>query len=96
MKFIRKFKVMSFVVVVAILLLAAPGYSWTHGGGYNGYGYRGGYHHNYHSGYHAYRGAYAPYGYRPYYGYSGYYGPSVSFSMPFPLVLPGFSFYVGP
>jgi hypothetical protein len=100
MKLTRLMKIVGLsVVMLAVLTLAAPGYAWTHGGGFGNGHYTG--HHYYHG---------SDYGFRHHvgwgngYGYSGgyyypyyspyYYEPYVSPG--FGLVLPGFSFYVGP
>lgn len=95
----RKFKLIALAgVLLASLILAAPGYSFTHDDDFGrNYGSdRGGYHYYHHPGYYdgyryGYWRPYRPY-YRPYY----YYGPAVSFGYPYPYAAPGFSVYIGP
>jgi hypothetical protein len=106
MRMVKRFKILSFVTAVfAVLMLAAPGYSWTgqqhRGHGYHNtnYGHRN-FGHGYYNGHRRYghgswNGYYSASRY-PYYYRSGYYAPSVSLAFPFPFFLPGFSFYIGP
>ncbi|MCE5335058.1 MAG: hypothetical protein LLG06_10790 [Desulfobacteraceae bacterium] len=97
----RIFKLIAFAgVLLACLILAVPGYSFTHDDNH-GRDYRsdrGGYHYYHHPGYYGggYRYGYAR-PYRPYYR-PYYYGPAVTFGYPYayPYAAPGFSIYVGP
>jgi hypothetical protein len=95
MRIARSVRIFTFVAAVfAVLMLAAPGYSWNgryhHGnGGHYNHGYHHGYRHYGHGNWNGYYGARS----YPYYR-SYYYAPSVSFGFPF--FLPGFSFYFGP
>jgi len=97
MRIARSVKILTFVTAVfAVLMLAAPGYSWSGryhqgNGGYYSHGHHNGYQnysHGYRNGYHRVRPYAYPY-YRTYYN-----SPYISFG--FPLPLPVFSFYVGP
>jgi hypothetical protein len=95
MRWTRKIKIFTFAAAAfAVLMLASPGYSWN-GGYHRGYGghYRQGYHNSYGHRYysHDYHKGHWRYGY-----HSRYHAPAVSFAFPFPLFLPGFSFYIGP
>lgn len=102
MKMVRKARILSLVAAFfAVLMLAAPGYSWTgqHDRGRGSYGNHG-YYNNLNYSHRQYGHRYHP-GYRPYgHGYwNGYYRAShrpFFYPVPFSLVLPGFSFYIGP
>jgi hypothetical protein len=107
MRTVRKIKILAFVTAVfAVLMLAAPGYSWTgqqnrgSGGNYS-HGYQNNHrgHHQYGHGYYNGHRRYGHGAWNGYYRvsrYPRYYAPSVSVGFPFPFFLPGFSFYVGP
>ncbi len=91
-------KVLLSMAVVALLMVPATGYSWTHDGNY---GHNRVYqtHYNGHRGYRHYNG-YGHYrGYR-YYGHGGwggyrYYSPYAYYPSPNGYYWPGFSFYIG-
>lgn len=102
MKTVRKAKILSLVAAVfAVLMLAAPGYSWTgqHNrghGGYDNHGYYNDQNYSHRQYGHRYHQGYRPYGHG---NWGGYYRASHRphfYPVPFSLVLPGFSFYIGP